>query len=44
LPPTVSRAHLMRGSPDTLSWHARLSWQGQNDRSHFTLLLIILTG
>jgi hypothetical protein len=34
----------MRGSPDTLSWHARLSWQGRNDRSHFAPLLIVLTG
>jgi hypothetical protein len=42
--PTVSHAHLMRGSPDTLSRHARLSWQGQNDRSHFTPLLVVLTG
>jgi hypothetical protein len=42
--PTVSDAHLMRGSPDTLSWHARLSRQGRSDRSHFTPLLIVLTG
>jgi hypothetical protein len=42
--PTVSHAHLMRGSPDTLSWHARLSRQGRSDRSHFTPLLIVLTG
>jgi hypothetical protein len=33
----------MWGSPDTLSWHACLSWQGRNDRSHFTPLLIVLT-
>jgi hypothetical protein len=42
--PTVSHAHLMRGSPDTLSWHARLSRQGRSDRSHFAPLLIVLTG
>jgi hypothetical protein len=42
--PTVSYAHLMRGSPDTLSWHARLSRQGRSDRSHFTPLLIVRTG
>jgi hypothetical protein len=34
----------MRGSPDTLSWHARLSRQGWNDHSHFAPLLIVLTG
>jgi hypothetical protein len=34
----------MQGSPDTLSCHARLSWQGRNDRSHFAPLLIVLTG
>jgi hypothetical protein len=44
LPPTVSHAHSMQGSPDTLSWHARLSWQGRSDRSHFAPLLIVLTG
>jgi hypothetical protein len=42
--PTVSHAHLMWGSPDTLSWHARLSRQGWSDRSHFAPLLIVLTG
>jgi hypothetical protein len=42
--PTVSHAHLMRGSSDTLSWHARLSRQGRSDRSHFAPLLIVLTG
>jgi hypothetical protein len=42
--PTVSHAHLMRGSPDTLSRHACLSRQGQSDRSHFTPLLTDLTG
>jgi hypothetical protein len=41
---TVSHAHLMRGSPDTLSRHARLSRQGRNDRSHFAPLLIVLIG
>jgi hypothetical protein len=41
---TVSRAHLMQGSPDTLSWHACLSRQGRSDRSHFTPLLTDLTG
>jgi hypothetical protein len=44
LPPIVSHAHLMQGSPDTLSRHARLSWQGRSDRSHFAPLLIVLTG
>jgi hypothetical protein len=44
LSPTVSHAHLMQGSPDTLSWHARRSRQGWNDRSHFAPLLIVLTG
>jgi hypothetical protein len=44
LPPTVSHAHSMCGSPDTLSSHARLSRQGQNDHSHFAPLLIVLTG
>jgi outer membrane biosynthesis protein TonB len=34
----------MRGSPDTLSWHACLSRQGRSDRSHFTHLLTDLTG
>jgi hypothetical protein len=42
--PTVSRAHLMRGSLDTLSWHACLSRQGRSDRSHFAPLLTDLTG
>jgi hypothetical protein len=42
--PTVSHAHLMRGSPDTLSWHACLSRQGRSDRSHFAPLLTDLTG
>jgi hypothetical protein len=42
--PTVSHAHLMRGSPDTLSCHARLSQQGRSDRSHFAPLLTVLTG
>jgi hypothetical protein len=42
--PTVSHAHLMRASLDTLSGHARLSRQGRSDRSHFTPLLIVLTG
>jgi hypothetical protein len=41
--PTVSHAHLMRGSPDTLSWHACLSRQGRSDRSHFAPLLTVLT-
>jgi hypothetical protein len=41
---TVSHAHLMRGSLDTLSWHARLSRQCRSDRSHFAPLLILLTG
>jgi hypothetical protein len=40
---TVSHMHLMRGSPDTLSWHACLSRQGWSDRSHFAPLLTILT-
>jgi hypothetical protein len=44
LTPTVSHAHLMQGSPDTLSWQARLSWQGRSDSSHFAPLLIVLTG
>jgi hypothetical protein len=44
LPPTVSHAHSMQGSRDTLSLHARLSWQGRSDRSHFAPLLIVLTG
>jgi hypothetical protein len=43
-PPTASHAQLMRGSPDTLSRHARLSWQGRNDRNHIAPLLIVLTG
>jgi hypothetical protein len=34
----------MQGSPDTLSRHARLSWQGRNDHNHFAPLLIVLTG
>jgi hypothetical protein len=34
----------MRGSPDTLSWHACLSRQGRSDRSHFAPLLTVLTG
>jgi hypothetical protein len=34
----------MRGSPNTLSWHARLSRQGRSDRSHFALSLTVLTG
>jgi hypothetical protein len=34
----------MRGSPDTLSSHARLSRQGRSDRSHFAPLLTVLTG
>jgi hypothetical protein len=34
----------MRGSPDTLSWHACLSRQGRSDRSHFALSLTDLTG
>jgi hypothetical protein len=34
----------MRGSPDTLSRHARLSRQGRSDRSHFALSLTNLTG
>jgi hypothetical protein len=42
--PTVSHVHLMRGSPDTLSLHARLSRQGRSDRSHFAPLLTVLTG
>jgi hypothetical protein len=42
--PTVSHAHLMRGSPDTLSRHTRLSRQSRSDRSHFAPLLIDLTG
>jgi hypothetical protein len=42
--PTVSHAHLMRGSPDTLSKHACLSWQGRSDRSHFAPLMTVLTG
>jgi hypothetical protein len=42
--PTVLHAHLMLGSPDTLSWHARLSRQGQSDRNHFALSLTNLTG
>jgi hypothetical protein len=41
---TVLRAHLMRGSPDTLSWHACLSRQGRSDRSHLAPLLTDLTG
>jgi hypothetical protein len=44
LPPTVSHAHWMWGSPDILSWHLRLSWQGRNDRSNFVPLLIVLIG
>jgi hypothetical protein len=42
--PTVSHAHLMRGSPDTLSWHALLRRQGRSDRSHFAPLLTVLIG
>jgi hypothetical protein len=42
--PTVSHAHLMRGSPDTLSRQACLSRQGRSDRSHFAPLLTDLTG
>jgi hypothetical protein len=42
--PTVSHAHLMRGSPDTLSLHACLSRQGRSDCSHFALSLTDLTG
>jgi hypothetical protein len=42
--PTVSQAHSMRGSPDTLSWHTCLSRQGRSDRSHFALPLTDLTG
>jgi hypothetical protein len=42
--PTVSHAHLMRESPDTLSLHVRLSRQGRSDRSHFALSLTNLTG
>jgi hypothetical protein len=42
--PTISHAHSMRGSPDTLSSHTRLSRQGRSDRSHFTLSLTVLTG
>jgi hypothetical protein len=42
--PTVSRAHLMQGSPDTLSLHTCLSRQGRSDHSHFTPLLTDLTG
>jgi hypothetical protein len=34
----------MRGSPDTLSRHPRLSRQGRSDRSHFALPLIDLIG
>jgi hypothetical protein len=34
----------MRGSPDTLSWHACLSRQGRSTRSHFAPLLTDLTG
>jgi hypothetical protein len=34
----------MRGSPDTLSCHTRLSRQGRSDHSHFASLLIVLTG
>jgi hypothetical protein len=41
---TVSHAHLMRGSPDTLSGHACLSRQGRSDRSHFAPLLTVLIG
>jgi hypothetical protein len=41
---TVSHAHLMRGSPDTLSWHACLSRQGRSDRGHFVPLLTDMTG
>jgi hypothetical protein len=40
----VLHAHLMLGSPDTLSSHARLSRQGRSDRSHFALSLTDLTG
>jgi hypothetical protein len=42
--PTVSHAHSMRRSPDTLSLHERLSRQGRSDRSHFALSLTDLTG
>jgi hypothetical protein len=42
--PTVSQAHSMRRSPDTLSSHARLSRQGRSDHSHFALSLTDLTG
>jgi hypothetical protein len=42
--PTVSHAHLMRGSPDILSSHACLNRQGRSDRSHFAPLLTDLTG
>jgi hypothetical protein len=34
----------MRGSSDTLSWHACLIQQGRSDRSHFAPLLTVLTG
>jgi hypothetical protein len=34
----------MRGSPDTLSWHACLSRQGRSDRNHFAPLLTDLMG
>jgi hypothetical protein len=44
LQPTISQAHSMRGSPDTLSRHTCLIWQGRSDRSHFALLLTDLTG
>jgi hypothetical protein len=44
LQPTVSQAHSMRGSPDTLSRHTCLSRQGRSDRSHFALSLTDLTG
>jgi hypothetical protein len=33
---TISHAHLIRGSLDTLSWHACLNRQGRSDGSHFT--------
>jgi hypothetical protein len=42
--PTISQAHSMQGSPDTLSFHACLSRQGRSDRSRFALSLTDLTG
>jgi hypothetical protein len=41
--PTVSLAHSMRRLPGTLSYHARHSRQGRNDRSHFAPSLTDLT-